>query len=234
MDERDNGSDRYIRGKPKYYGTGQVADMLGEPDSTIRYWTDEFDEFLQIERTGPSSTRRRFIESDIKKLEYIRHLLKDENLSIKQVKEFLSTEDAKNLAPIRNEKEQIMIEALVSVVSMQIDERLNQKFKELEDTLLKVSEIQGDAQRKFKEELDKKLDKAYENMQEELKKDREAIKDLLAEELQANREVEGQRLEELEIKAQEREEKLIEYIKEIRNEKNEGEKKGFWSRFFKK
>ena len=38
-------NDRIIRGKPLFYTTGQVAEQIGEPDSTIRYWCDEFDEF---------------------------------------------------------------------------------------------------------------------------------------------------------------------------------------------
>ena len=47
VNNENNENDRIIRGEPLYYTTGQVAEMLGEPDSTIRFWCDEFDEFLK-------------------------------------------------------------------------------------------------------------------------------------------------------------------------------------------
>lgn len=240
-----------IRGKPKYYSTGEVAKELGENDSTIRYWCDQFDDFLQIERVGAKRTRRQFTQGDIEKLEYVKHLLREETLSIRQVKEFLSTSNPEGLTSTVNEKEQIMIEALANAVLVQIDkkfdEKFEEKFRELENTLLQVAKIEGDAQREFREIIDNKLKESKETIQEdisnkleesqhrlreELALDRESIKDIIAQEISTGNEENKTHIKEFEATAVEREEKLLKYIKEIRNKKEENH--GFFRRLFRK
>lgn len=119
----------YINGEPKYYTTGQVAKILGENESTIRFWCDEFDHFLNIRRSGRN---RQFTATDIKKLEYIRYLLRQENFTIKQVKEFLSTKEAALMQPIHKEREQFIINALSQVIVSEIAQR----FTTLEDNIV--------------------------------------------------------------------------------------------------
>lgn len=129
-----------IAGEPKYYTTGQVAKILGENESTIRFWCDEFDEFLKILRSGRN---RQFTSLDIKRLEYIKYLLRKENFTIKQVKEFLSTKEAQLMRPVGKEREQIIIDALSKVI---IDE-IAQHFKSLEERI--VEKILDELKKQF-------------------------------------------------------------------------------------
>ena len=54
--------EKTIRGSVLYYSTSQVAQILGIPDSTVRYYTKVFDDILHIEI---SNKQRRYKNSDI-------------------------------------------------------------------------------------------------------------------------------------------------------------------------
>ena len=78
--------EKTIRGSVLYYSTSQVAQILGIPDSTVRYYTKVFDDILHIEI---SNKQRRYKNSDIEKLKFIVQL-KEEGLTIKQIEEYCS------------------------------------------------------------------------------------------------------------------------------------------------
>ena len=67
----------------KYYGIGDVADFLGVPQATIRYWEIVFPE------VSPSRTPtglRRYSPSDIETLRIIHYLLKIKGLKVEAAK----------------------------------------------------------------------------------------------------------------------------------------------------
>jgi DNA-binding transcriptional MerR regulator len=70
-----------------YYPIGEVAEMLGEPVSTIRFWENEFDVLKPMKN---KKGNRLFTPSDIKNLKIIYHLLKDEGMTISGEKKRLS------------------------------------------------------------------------------------------------------------------------------------------------
>lgn len=248
MYEKEIIEDRLIRGKPKYYTTGQVAEIIGEPDSTIRYWCDEFDEFLQIEKTGKSGRRRQFTSTDIKKIEYIRYLLKEENLSIKQVKEFLSSPEAEKMLPIAKEKEQLMIEALSNAVASQVKEEVEKMLKEAEDNLIESAKMYMKAQEDFVNRiLQIQKDSANvlrANMQAERERTTQDLTELFnkermdnAEQIMEMKTIITKHLEDREKSFSEVKNELIEQVNELKAtiEKLEKEKsKGFFARFFKR
>lgn len=149
----DDYSERVIYGEPLYYTTGHVAKEIDEPDSTVRYWCDEFDEVLNIEKTGASGKRRQFTKLDIKRLEYIKYLLKDENLTIRQAKEFLSSPEGDKMLPITKAKEQIMIEALANSVSSMVEKIVERKLSEIENSLVETAMIQAEKLNSLKEDI---------------------------------------------------------------------------------
>lgn len=226
-----------IRGEPKYYSTGQVAKMLEEADSTIRYWSDEFEDFLKIRKTGASGRVRRFTMTDIKKIEYIRNLLKDENLSIQQVKEYLSSPEANELKPISKEREQIMVEAIAKVMSTQIEEVFDRRFQELEELLLKTTKIQADAHRDLIKDVREEIQTEKNSIINKLNDNYEAISETIVkveEDSKKKEEDLKESIHDLKESLNTREEKLDKYIADMRNEKSETEKRGFFSRIFKK
>lgn len=67
----------------KYYKIGDVADFLGVPQATIRYWEMEFPEI------SPSRTAtgiRQYTPSDIETLRIIHYLIKVKGLKVEAAK----------------------------------------------------------------------------------------------------------------------------------------------------
>lgn len=85
VDFTDIQDDKIIRGEVLYFSTGQVATMLGESDSKIRFYTKTFEDILHIE---VSNKQRRYKKSDIDKLKYLIELKNEKKLTIKQIQEF--------------------------------------------------------------------------------------------------------------------------------------------------
>lgn len=69
---------------------GEASEKTGLPESTIRFYDREFSEYLSIKRG--ENNQRLFTDENLTDLEYVRFLIKRENLSIDQVGERLSRE----------------------------------------------------------------------------------------------------------------------------------------------
>src|SRR5512133_641527 len=70
-----------------YYAIGEVAEMLGVPVSTIRFWENEFDILKPMKN---KKGNRLFTPADIKNLRIIHHLLKEERMTLSGAKKKLS------------------------------------------------------------------------------------------------------------------------------------------------
>ncbi len=66
----------------------EAAAEVGVEPSTIKYWCEEFSNFIRPARTPGG--HRRFSAEDIQDLQYLRQLLHFQNLSIKQAKDYLN------------------------------------------------------------------------------------------------------------------------------------------------
>jgi DNA-binding transcriptional MerR regulator len=66
----------------------ETAMDVGVEPSTIKYWCEEFSNFIRPARTPGG--HRRFSEEDIRDLRYLRQLLHFQNFSIKQAKDYLN------------------------------------------------------------------------------------------------------------------------------------------------
>lgn len=72
------------------FSVGEASERTGLPESTIRYYDREFSDYLQIPRG--SNNQRLFDDGHLQDLEYIRYLIKREELSIEEVRERLKRE----------------------------------------------------------------------------------------------------------------------------------------------
>jgi DNA-binding transcriptional MerR regulator len=70
-----------------YYAIGEVAEMLGVPVSTIRFWENEFDVLKPMKN---KKGNRLFTPADIKNLRIIHHLVKEEGMTLSGVKKRLA------------------------------------------------------------------------------------------------------------------------------------------------
>ncbi len=68
----------------RYYTIGEVADLIAEKTTVIRFWEKEFTH-LQVKKN--KFGHRVYTEEDVIKIKEIKKLLRDNNMSIKDVKE---------------------------------------------------------------------------------------------------------------------------------------------------
>lgn len=63
-----------------YYNIGEVADILGESTSLVRFWTDKFQAFVKPERNAKGN--RRYSPQDLRNLKTIHYLVKDRKMTL--------------------------------------------------------------------------------------------------------------------------------------------------------
>lgn len=121
--------EKTIRGSVLYYSTSQVAQILGIPDSTVRYYTKVFDDILHIEI---SNKQRRYKNSDIEKLKFIVQL-KEEGLTIKQIEEYCSEVSFKEGNGVQiKESNPLSIQALTKAIM----DHQEKQIKAMEERIL--------------------------------------------------------------------------------------------------
>ncbi|MEA1886119.1 MAG: MerR family transcriptional regulator [Bacteroidota bacterium] len=110
MDE--NGDNK----KKLFYSIGEVAEMLGEQTSAVRYWEKEFD---IIKPQKNKKGNRMFTFEDIENLKMIHYLLKEKGMTIAGVKKKMT----ENPDDVRKNHE--VIESLKKIKSLLIELREN-------------------------------------------------------------------------------------------------------------
>lgn len=76
------------------YTMGEVAQMLGENPSAIRYWSNYFEKFVKPQRNAKGN--RLFHPEDIETLRQIQFLIKNQGLTLEGAKQRL-TEDRRSV-----------------------------------------------------------------------------------------------------------------------------------------
>ena len=66
--------------KKLYYSIGEVAEILGENPSLVRFWSDRFSRFVKPERNKKGN--RKYTEEDVKTLKTIYHLVKERGMTL--------------------------------------------------------------------------------------------------------------------------------------------------------
>ncbi len=76
------------------YTMGEVAEMLGENASAVRYWSNYFEKFIKPQRNAKGN--RLYHPEDIETLKQIQYLLKNQGLTLEGTKQRL-TEDRRTV-----------------------------------------------------------------------------------------------------------------------------------------
>lgn len=63
-----------------FYTVGEVAEILGESTSLVRFWANEFPKFIRPQRNGKGN--RLFSKEDVDTFKTIYHLVKVEGLTL--------------------------------------------------------------------------------------------------------------------------------------------------------
>lgn len=110
------------RGDILSYSVSQVAALLGQEDSSIRYYTNVFDNILKIEI---SNKELRYTNKDIDKLEFLINL-KNKGMTIKEVQKYceelpLDIEDLIEIKENNSISAKEIISTIVELEDQQID-----------------------------------------------------------------------------------------------------------------
>lgn len=63
-----------------YYTIGEVAEIMDENTSLIRFWSDKFSDIIKPERNRKGN--RRYTAKDVENLKLIHHLVKDRGMTL--------------------------------------------------------------------------------------------------------------------------------------------------------
>lgn len=186
------GSDKSV-----LYKTQDVANILGISTQTVRNYLETFEEYLDIEKTPGG--HRLYTAADIEKLRNIIKLRNERKLTMKQTLEFLQGEDDPDVVISPDKRFEYLTKLLAQTVNNAVQDVLN-------NNALAIEEKSSSALAEYKgiiEEMNAKLD------------EREAMIEKLLEE---NKKY-GEKLEQFEKSAGENQEKLIEEIRGMMEEK---------------
>ena len=70
------------------YTMGEVAEILGENTSAVRYWSNYFEKFIKPQRNAKGN--RLYHPEDIETLKQIQYLLKNQGLTLEGTKQRLT------------------------------------------------------------------------------------------------------------------------------------------------
>ncbi len=76
------------------YTMGEVAEMLGENASAVRYWSNYFEKFIKPQRNAKGN--RLYHPEDVETLKQVQYLLKNQGLTLEGTKQRL-TEDRRSV-----------------------------------------------------------------------------------------------------------------------------------------
>ena len=76
-----------------FYSIGEVAEILGENTSAVRFWTNYFERFLKPKRNAKGN--RRYTAEEIETLKQIRFLTKEQGLTLEGTQKALSEDRSK-------------------------------------------------------------------------------------------------------------------------------------------
>lgn len=223
MSKVSDENSKVIRGKALYYSTSQVANILNQSDSKIRYYTNVFDEILNIEI---SNKQRRYTEADIDKMRFLIEL-KDEGMTIKQIQEYCQQVDFENSKEIQIKENnplsiQSLAKALLEEQSKLMLEMKNELIKchmDMMEDLNNRLDIRDD---RLKEDIsitvDNVISDRLDNFNSNINNKFESIEKELSVTKQMNEKIDH----------------LREAMKERKEENEEIKNKSFWSKLFQR
>lgn len=191
------------RGDLLYYSVSQVATLLNEEESEIRYYTNIFDDILKIEIVNK---QLRYNNNDVDRLEFLIKL-KNKGMTIKEIQEYCSELplDEDNVIQIP-ENNSTSIEEMIKIMCEAQNKQLEQFKKDLSQEIIeknlieinkmtktimenqtnKIEELKQDVLSELKEYIAIKFDAEIERNEEVNKKVIEDVEDLLTEVLERN------------------------------------------------
>lgn len=126
-----------------YFNAVQVSKMLGESDSTIRYWAKEFGDILNIKMINGI---KKYTKTDIDNLKYIRKLLKEDNFTISQAYEYCCKKGFNSETGLIDANNHLAVKSLITAMTMEMDDKIKSMqtnvIESNKEFMLKMMEFQ--------------------------------------------------------------------------------------------
>ncbi len=174
-------SSKYINGEDEvFFNYVQAASMVGESDTTLRWWVQELEDILHLPTTDKGT--KRFKKKDIENLIYIKKLIREDKYTLSQVREYCGERFEKDDALI-NMDNQLQVKAFISALTTEFDLKINEMKSDMlnqqRELILKLLENQVN----LNEEVVKKVSESIESRNDGLIQDFNNIKDNLKSEV---------------------------------------------------
>ena len=191
-------NDENINGKPLYYTCKQVAQIVEENESTIRYWAKVFEPILKIE---VSNMTKKYTKTNIENLLFIKKLLKEDNMTVKQTLEYCSKKGFNNDEGLIDTSKPLAIKVFTKAMT----EEFNGKFDYIQGILLQQQqtinnltqiiinnniELSNSICRTIDEVVSDKLDEHFDSLEQKITKEMNDKTDRLRELMNERKEAE--------------------------------------------
>lgn len=149
-----------------YYTIGEVSKELGEESSTVRYWSNKYYDFLDVEMCN---THRRFSRLDIDKLKVIQQC-KQKKMTHNQIINALK-ETNFDITVVENSINEINkhldIQLLAAALSVEVNKRLDAMEERINEKINNKLDIQNDVIKKSLEDISEHICVTVDSMIEE-------------------------------------------------------------------
>lgn len=118
-----------INKEPLYYTRVQTAKILGENESTISYWSKQFQPLLNLKIINMT---RKYTKIDIENLMFIQKLLRQDHLTIQQALEYCSEKGFNSESGLVDSSNPLAVQTFISAMTVEFDK----KVSEMQNTII--------------------------------------------------------------------------------------------------
>lgn len=153
-----------------YLNCKQVSQIVGENESTIRYWVKQFDNILNIQT---SNSIKKYTKTDVDNLLFIKKLIREDGMTIKQTYDYCSTKGLKNTEDIIDMSNPLAIKTVIKAIMTEFNDTIKENIiDEIKNSIKDNNEI-------LKEELSLTLDEVINDKMNELSNQNEELQNTI-------------------------------------------------------
>lgn len=105
--------------KKLYYSIGEVSDMTDLEPHVLRYWESEFE---QLKPRKNRAGRRVYTDEDVRMVERVHHLLKEDKYTIEGAKQVLAREEGGEIVWSEHRRDLLDLRGFLEELLAQLDE----------------------------------------------------------------------------------------------------------------
>lgn len=226
VDSEEILKDKEIKREPLYYTRSQVAKILGEKESTVSYWGKEFQSLLNIKIINMT---KKYTKTNIENLIFIQKLLREDRLTIEQVKQYCSEKGFDNESGLIDTSNPLAIKTFISAMTSEMDKKIldmqNSIIKQQQNMIDNLNKMLVEREDQLKESISITIDDVISDKMEQISENIDNKLDLIQKEVAVTRDL-NEKMDFMKNAMEER--------KKENQLATSTEKQHWWSKLFKK